>query len=42
MCPFCDGNAVAMGILGDRVYYRCRDCGLEFSRLEGEEAVEED
>jgi len=37
MCPGCSSdNAVYMGRLGRKVWYRCRDCGLEFSLESGE------
>jgi len=29
----CGGLGVLMGVLGRLVWYRCRDCGWEFSRL---------
>jgi DNA-directed RNA polymerase subunit RPC12/RpoP len=31
-CPVCPGEGVILGALGTRVHYRCRDCGMEFSR----------
>ena len=42
-CPFCDGDIVLLGVLGHVVHFRCRDCGLDFSReyttrFTGEEA----
>lgn len=30
-CPFCGGPSNALGQLGQRWHYRCRDCGLDFS-----------
>lgn len=31
-CPVCGGNeATVLGRLGDTIYYRCRDCGTDFS-----------
>jgi hypothetical protein len=36
MCPLpcaaCGGMLVYMGNLGDRLHYRCRNCGLDQSR----------
>ena len=31
-CPICDGEAELMGQLGNLRWYRCMDCGMEFSR----------
>ncbi len=31
-CPICDGWAGRMGQLGNKIHFRCRDCGIEFSR----------
>lgn len=37
-CPECEGRGVYMGTLGDRKWYRCRDCGVEFSvKVESED-----
>jgi hypothetical protein len=36
-CPNCGGSGDEMGKLGDRVHYRCRQCGTEFSHLSNEE-----
>ena len=33
-CPDCDGFVVLMERLGDTVHYRCRNCGIGFSREE--------
>jgi hypothetical protein len=30
-CPVCGGPAVAIGELGQRRHFRCRDCGIDFS-----------
>ena len=30
-CAFCPGDAFSLGGLGLRKYYRCRDCGVQFS-----------
>ena len=30
-CPQCGGPAMSMGSLGSRAWFRCRDCGWEFS-----------
>jgi tRNA(Ile2) C34 agmatinyltransferase TiaS len=31
-CPVCPGNGVPLGALGTRMHYRCRDCGMDFSK----------
>lgn len=31
-CPICNGEAFAMGNLGTKVWLRCQNCGMEFSR----------
>lgn len=31
-CNMCGGEGVFMGALGDRNHFRCRQCGLDFSR----------
>ena len=33
-CPQCGGPAMSMGSLGSRAWFRCRDCGWEFARVE--------
>lgn len=30
-CPMCDGPGNLLGQLGNRVHYRCRNCGADFS-----------
>jgi hypothetical protein len=37
-CPDCDGFVVLMERQGDTVHYRCRSCGIGFSREEPEPA----
>ncbi len=37
-CPACNGPGVAMGGLGNRLHYRCRDCGIDFSTDAGAES----
>ena len=32
-CPVCGGPAPILGIMGQRVHYRCQDCGMEFGRV---------
>jgi hypothetical protein len=32
-CPACSGIAAQMGTLGNRVYFRCQNCGLDASFL---------
>jgi hypothetical protein len=29
-CPACNGDGVALGELGSNIWYRCRDCGIDF------------
>lgn len=33
-CPMCDGPGVLLGQLGQRVHYRCRNCGMDYSTLD--------
>lgn len=37
-CPACDGEGSAMGSLGKRKHFRCRDCGMDFSQTEDDDA----
>lgn len=30
-CPICAGEGVLLGALGLRRYFRCRQCGIDFS-----------
>ncbi len=30
-CPACGGEGLPLGILGRLAWFRCRDCGTEFS-----------
>ena len=30
-CPMCDGPGTIMGALGNKLWFRCRDCGIDFS-----------
>ena len=30
-CPFCDGTATLLGVLGRKHWLRCQECGLETS-----------
>jgi hypothetical protein len=30
-CPMCNGLAYGLGVLGWTQYYRCQDCGWQFS-----------
>lgn len=32
-CPLCDGPGCLLGTLGRRIHFRCRNCGMDFSRL---------
>lgn len=31
ICGLCHGLLIFIGLLGDLAWYRCRDCGAEFS-----------
>ncbi|QIL78967.1 hypothetical protein G7047_02795 [Diaphorobacter sp. HDW4A] len=31
-CPLCQGPGIALGSLGRLHWYRCRHCGMDFSR----------
>ena len=31
LCPKCEGEAVPLGALGKLMWYRCRDCGIDFN-----------
>ena len=31
-CALCDGPVMPIGVLGGRQHYRCRNCGMDFSR----------
>ncbi len=31
-CPACDGPGEELGCMGDRLHFRCRDCGAVFSQ----------
>jgi len=41
VCPACGGEGAPMGALGNRVHYRCRDCGIDFSRVQNDKPVAE-
>jgi len=30
-CPICDGPPVVLGQLGNLLWMRCQDCGMEFN-----------
>lgn len=34
-CPICRGPGIKLGKLGNRVHYRCRNCGMMWSRRQG-------
>lgn len=34
-CPVCSGDGVPLGTLGRLRWFRCRDCGMNFSRQTG-------
>lgn len=34
-CPLCAGDGVLLGTLGRLRWFRCRDCGMDFSRQTG-------
>jgi hypothetical protein len=29
-CPICRGSGIMLGIIGDLLFYTCRDCGIGF------------
>lgn len=31
-CPICDGPGVPLGALGRTMWYRCRNCGMQYCR----------
>jgi transposase-like protein len=31
-CPVCGGPGMELGTLGNRQHFRCRNCGMDFSR----------
>jgi len=31
-CPVCPGHGMPLGQLGRLLWYRCRDCGIDFNR----------
>lgn len=35
-CPACGGPGVSIGQLGSRHHFRCRNCGLDFSHIDGQ------
>jgi hypothetical protein len=34
LCPVCSGDGRFLGNLGNRSFFRCQSCGLDFSRPE--------
>ena len=30
-CPVCSGPAILLGVLGGLMWWRCRNCGAQFS-----------
>jgi tRNA(Ile2) C34 agmatinyltransferase TiaS len=44
-CPMCGTSNAPMGQLGDRLHYRCRDCGVMYYEtledITGEEGADE-
>ena len=36
-CPCCTGTPTILGQLGRATWYRCRDCGAQWSTFEREE-----
>lgn len=41
-CPICGGPGVHLGNLGARTHFRCRNCGMDFSRRGNETAKDKD
>lgn len=31
-CPICDGTPVVLGQLGNLLWMRCRDCGMQYCK----------
>lgn len=31
-CSMCDGKLMLLGQLGERVHFRCKNCGMDISR----------
>ena len=42
MCEMCGGPGVPSGRLGDLFWFRCRNCGIEFTGEENVEFEDED
>jgi tRNA(Ile2) C34 agmatinyltransferase TiaS len=40
-CPVCFGQGEELGVLGWCRYFRCRDCGIEFSEAVSREEANE-
>src|SRR5271166_2691255 len=40
-CPMCGGSSTMLGQLGNRVHYRCRNCGADHSHDFGEKPRDE-
>jgi len=38
-CPACGGSGIPLGHLGSRSHFRCRNCGLDFSRVDKNQGV---
>jgi ribosomal protein L37AE/L43A len=37
-CPVCEGEATYLGALGNRIWFRCRNCGWDWTEdTDGEE-----
>lgn len=34
-CPVCGGPGTLLGAMGTRLHFRCRDCGMDWSRQAG-------
>lgn len=32
-CPVCEGEGAILGGLGNLTYFRCRDCGMDYSDM---------
>lgn len=39
-CPTCHGDGFAIGALGNLVWFRCRNCGTEYSVKEHVDTVQ--
>ena len=41
-CPMCNGEPVVLGLLGSKLWLRCRYCGTVYSKKEDEDYIMEE